>query len=68
MPGIREAQSAVLAVGYLWAPQDPFQGGALSTVVIRAAANRTAVQFVVRGICRGYLLGNFRLGVLFGRS
>ena len=68
MPGIREAQPAVLAVGRLWAPQDPFQGGALGTVVLRAAANRTAAQSAVRGICRGYLFDTFRLGALFDRS
>ena len=33
---------------------------------IRAAASRAAAQSTVRGICAGYLLGNFWLGVLFG--
>src|SRR5271157_337997 len=52
-PGIEEGQPAVLAVGHVLAPQDPFQGRALGTEVLRAAASRTAGQFAVRGICRG---------------
>jgi hypothetical protein len=67
MPVIREAQPAILAAGHPSAQQEVFQGGALGTVVLRAAANRTAAQSAVRGICRGNLLGNFRRELLFGR-
>src|SRR5208337_3181988 len=67
-PGIEEGQPAVLAVGHVLAPQDPSQGGAPGRVVLRAAANRAAGQFALRGICRGYLLGNSRLVVLLDIS
>ena len=68
VPRIGEAHPALLAAGHLWAQQEVFQGAAPRTVVFRAAASRTAAQSTVRRIRAGDLLGNFRLGVLFGHS
>src|SRR5271157_4633258 len=68
MPRIGEAHPALLAAGHLWAQPEVFQGGAPGTVVFRAAASRTTAQSMVRRIHTGDLLGNFRLGALFGHS
>ena len=64
--GKGEALPAIPTAGHLWAQQDSFQGGTPRTAVFRAAANGTAAQSTVRVIYDSYLLGNFRLGALFG--
>ena len=65
--GIREARPAQLAAGHGRAQHEVFQGGALGTVVFRAAAIRTVARSSVGGICRRNRLVNFRLEMLFGR-
>lgn len=66
MSVIGEAHPAVLATGHRWAPEHPFQGGALGTVAFRAAATRTAAQITARVTGGSYLFGVFRSSILFG--
>ena len=60
----REALPAIPTAGHLWAQQDSFQGGAPRTAVCRAAATGQRQSMVRESPY--YLLGNFRLGALFG--